>query len=111
MLSHPEWSIASALLFGHAITKLICGVIKVGGGNGEAIGLVVTAGIVLGLTPSLTVLVMMQLTERAASGPPGWLIVTQSTLFLFAVSYFVIFRWIGELLERAEPLHREPEPN
>ena len=100
--SHPEWALASALLFGHAIVKLICGAIRVREGSANAIELIVAAGIVFGLAPSLVVLVLMHLMDEPnASPPPGWLIATQTILLVLAVLYFIIFRWLGELLEHS----------
>jgi hypothetical protein len=103
ILSHPEWALASALLFGHAIIKLVCGVVKIGARNGDTLGFVVAAGIVLGLTPSLVVLVLMEIMEDTQGGPAIWLITVQVVLFVLAVIYFIIFRWVGELLERVDP--------
>ncbi len=93
---HPEWSIASAVLFGQTIIKLLR-VARVG--NSQMAGLYAALAIAPGLVFSIAILVIMESEEQSLQ-PPPWLAVTQGVWFLVAVVYFSFIRWIGEYLER-----------
>jgi hypothetical protein len=108
MLWHPELSIASTLLFGHAIVKFVCGVARFE--HRGLAALVTTLGIVLGLAPPLTVLVLVQLLEESHKAPEQWLVVVQGLLLLGGLIYFVLFRWLGglaELIERTSSVSKQ----
>jgi hypothetical protein len=86
-LMAPEWAFASSALFGQAIVKFTQGVLSNQTGRviTERVSLFISALIVLGLVPSMTVLAIM----LVSSNPPVWLGVTQVALALFAAGVFV----------------------
>ena len=94
LFSSPEWSFATAILFGQAIVKLVAGVTHKGASVWQPVAFIVTAMIVLGLVPSLVILALI-LTATNLSIP---LVAIQMVLFVLAIIVFFAFGGYGLLL-------------
>jgi hypothetical protein len=104
MLKEPEWSLASAVMFGQAIIKMYNGISK--NKNNEILHYNVSALFALimlfGLVPSLIVL---SLIYNSTVDLPNWLIIVQIFLFILAVIVFSVVNKIHfEIEEENENL-------
>jgi hypothetical protein len=97
-LMAPEWAFASSALFGQTIVKFVQGITssKKGRAITERINLLVSALIVFGMVPSMTVLAIM----LVSTAPPVWLGFAQVGLALLAAFVFVVIGTISYELER-----------
>jgi hypothetical protein len=87
----PEWSFASAILFGQALVRFVSGTTAKGGMAWERIALAVSLIFVLGVVPSLTLLTIVM-----KSGDVGWEVaVAQLTLFGLGIVAFLVFGGMG----------------
>ena len=86
-LMAPEWAFASAVLFGQTIVKLVQGTLRRKAGiKAENVALFVSALIVLGLTPSMSLLAIVLLSPTV----PLWVGITQVVFAFVAAAVFVI---------------------
>jgi len=87
LLSSPEWSFGSAILFGRSITNFISAVVKhTGGMVVERLVFLVTVVVVLGLVPSLVILSLILIEPT----PQSWLVILQILLFIVSCFIFVL---------------------
>lgn len=106
VISSPEWSLASAVLFGLTISKFVAGISRTRPGSWEVPLLVVTKVMVLGLIPSLVLLTLL-LVNRT---PCLWLGICQILLFLLAIAVFFKVGATSHLALHYFPDHPTPEP-
>lgn len=93
----PDWSFASAVLFGQSIVKLVGGVAaQRSPGRWEAISLVVSILVVLGLVPALVVLAL----TLSLESPPSGLIILQVLLFVVSIGVFATIGRLGHAMSR-----------
>jgi hypothetical protein len=89
LLQLPEWSFATSILFGQTIVKFVSTITsKRFTTKSERVALIVALLLVLGVVPSLVVLIFMV----TAASPSDGLMVAQITLFIVAVCIFLFFR-------------------
>jgi len=106
----PEWSFASAILFGQAVVKLVQGSIettptfKVAA---ERVVLFVAVLIVLGLVPSMVILVLI----LVSTCPSDWLGWAQIILFILATSSFLLLGTVAHRLSCKARNHRNVDNN
>ena len=102
MLCEPEWSLASAVMFGQAIIKMYHGVSK--NDNKTILHYNVSALFALimlfGLVPSLIVLSLIY--NTSAGDLPSWLIIIQICLFILAVLVFSAINKLHVEIEEKE---------
>lgn len=91
----PEWAFAAAVLFGQGLVKLVRAVSSRGGLHAEGVGLFSAALIVLGLVPSLVILLLMLLSEP----PAAWLVWAQWLWFVASVLGFIACQMFASLVE------------
>ncbi|HZS45220.1 MAG TPA: hypothetical protein VFC63_08980 [Blastocatellia bacterium] len=107
LLDSSEWSFATAILFGQALTKFVSGLVS---GKirleWQRVILLFTVLIVLGLVPSLMVLTLVLVSESTGLGAMGQgLRLTQMLLFVLGLGGYIVFGGLGEFaLARAEEL-------
>lgn len=103
IFTHPEWSIASSIMFGQCITKTIYMLSKLTGKVLHyRIGLVLSLIIVFGLVPSLTILSLIFVTDII----PIWLCILQIALFIIASIVFFIINGLQITVEEEEENNR-----
>jgi len=118
LLVTTEWSFATAILFGQALTKYVGGLVT---GRipfqWQRVVLFFAVLVVLGLVPSLTVLTIALSSGAETAGIvlTKKVIVAQLLLFIIGLGSYVIFGGVGELaLSKAEEYGRKKtviEPN
>lgn len=92
IFSIPEWSLASAILVGQTIVKLISGLLaKPREIVWEKVALLLAILIVLVLVPSLIVLTLVMISEEV----PLWLILFQVSVFFLSVFLFYKYSSVG----------------
>ena len=98
VLASPEWSFAAAILFGQSIVRFMAGFAHGGRAKPGPVALAVALVIVLGLTPSLTVLSAILRAEAGAphGGPDGWFVCAQILLFVGSVGTYLVLSAVGE---------------
>lgn len=91
ILYEPEWSLASSVMFGQSIIKMIHAINN--GTKGKKvhlksynIGAMISLLIVIGLIPSLIVLSLIFTSKEI----PNWLMIMQIIYFIFAITIFTI---------------------
>ena len=95
LIQTADWAIASALLFGQTIVKLIMGVASREQSFPHQIyGLLTALIIVLGLVPSITILTIFQIYSHLSTA----LIIAQFVLLGLAITVFLYFGTIGQVL-------------
>lgn len=94
--SSPDWSLATAVLFGQTIVKLMIGIgttkKTIPSGN---YGLITALIIVFGLIPSIVILGILQFQDT----PQQTIIVLQFILFIMSILAFLFFGTIGNMLK------------
>ena len=99
-LQQPEWSLASTVMFGQSIIKMIHYIGKQSH-SGDTniyqyrIGAVISVIILLGLVPSLTVLSLI----FTSTIIPNWIILTQMILFILSSVIFFLANGLLASLE------------
>jgi len=97
--SSPEWALTAAVLFGQTVAKVTAGAISashIGRVSGERVTLAVVLVIVLGLIPSLAVLMLLYVT----AAPPPWLVVAQFVMLVLSVPTYFVFGYFGDWREK-----------
>lgn len=95
IIQTSDWSMASTLLFGQTVVKIIMGVASQEHSfNYQGFGLISALIIVFGLIPSIIILVLFQFSQNLSSG----LIITQFVLLGIAICVFLLFGTIGQVL-------------
>ncbi|WP_010182979.1 hypothetical protein, partial [Aquimarina agarilytica] len=95
LLQTADWSLASAILFGQTIVKLIMGVsAQEHSFEYQRFGLLSALIIVLGLIPSVVIIGVFETTGKLGLG----LIILQFVLLIIAVWAFIILGTIGQHL-------------
>ena len=94
ILTEPEWSLASAVMFGQSIIKMYHSLSKVNP-KGKVMHYNVSAMfslvILFGLVPSLIILSLIYTTDCEL---PNWVVITQIILFILAV---IVFSGVNKL--------------
>ena len=88
ILSSVEWSFATAILFGHAVVKLVSGSTKSNNWMWERVALAVATIVVILLVPSLIILVLILSSDNPTTG------LVWSQIVLFVIGCFV-FIFVG----------------
>jgi len=112
--SIPEWSFIAAVLFGQAIPRMFYVLDEAGRPfNPKTTSAVAAIVIVLGLIPSLLILIFLALSDN----PSRWLIFGQLIMFILSILTLLIFTLIqhvapevGKILEAICPDYVEPAP-
>lgn len=95
LLQNSDWSLASAILYGQTIVKIIMGVAaQEHSFEYQRFGLVSALIIVLGLIPSVVIIGIFEISGKLSTG----LIITQFVLLFVAVWSFILFGAIGQYL-------------
>jgi hypothetical protein len=101
IFKHPEWSIASSIMFGQCVTKTIYILGKKNVRNEfqqYRIGAILSLIIIFGLVPSLTLLSLIFATEIV----PMWMIISQIILFILAALVYFLFNFLHVFFEKDE---------
>ncbi|MFN7996838.1 MAG: hypothetical protein U0Q18_24705 [Bryobacteraceae bacterium] len=92
----PYWSIASSVLIGQALIRFIIRLIQSNAQDPaiswERVTVIFSVLIVLGLIPSLIVLLLVLISTQ----PSMYLAVAQLVLFVFGFSLYLAFGWTGQ---------------
>lgn len=92
----PYWSVASSILIGQALIRFVSRLLQSRAHDPaiswERVTLIFSVLIVLGLVPSLVVLLLVLITAQ----PSAYLGIAQIILFIFGVCLFVAFGWTGQ---------------
>lgn len=95
LIQTADWALASTLLYGQTIVKIIMGVAsREHSFNHQNFGLASALIISLGLVPSILIVAIFELNQNISIG----LIVTQFVLLGFAIYVFLLFGTIGQIL-------------
>ena len=98
ILTEPEWSLASAVMFGQTIIKMYHGLSKVDqkGIKHYNVSAMFSLIILFGLVPSLIILSLIYTAECSL---PNWVVFVQITLFILAI---IVFSTINKLYVELE---------
>jgi hypothetical protein len=92
----PYWSVASSILIGQALIRFVSRLLQSGvhdpAISWERVTLIFSVLIVLGLVPSLAVLLLVLVSTQ----PSVYLGIAQVILFVFGVGLFLAFGWAGQ---------------
>lgn len=95
LVQTSDWALASTLLFGQTIVKIIMGVVsREQSFPHQNYGLITALIIVLGLVPSITILTIFQIYSKLSTA----LVAAQFVLLGLAVATFLVFGTIGQML-------------
>ena len=95
-MKSSDWSLATAVLFGQTIVKLVIGISTSRKQlPSEKYGLITAIIIVIGLIPSIVLLIIFQFDKQGKEE----LIVMQFILFASSVITFILFGTIGNMLK------------
>jgi hypothetical protein len=95
LVQTSDWALASTLLFGQTIVKIIMGVAsREQSFPHQNYGLITALIIVVGLVPSITILTIFQIYSQLSIA----LVVAQFVLLGLAVATFLVFGTIGQML-------------
>jgi hypothetical protein len=95
LIQTGDWALASTLLFGQTIVKIVMGVAaREQSFPHQNYGLITALIIVFGLVPSITILTLFQINNELSLG----LIILQFLLLVLAVATFLTFGTIGQML-------------
>lgn len=95
LIQTSDWSMASTLLFGQTLVKIIMGVASQEHSfNYQGFGLISALIIVFGLVPSIIILALFQIYQQLSAG----LIIAQFVLLGIAIFVFLRFGTIGQVL-------------
>ena len=105
MLYSPYWSIASCVLIGQALIRFITQLLRSESHDAaiswERVTLIFSLLIVLGLIPSMLVLLLVLITPQ----PSLFLGVAQLVLFVFAFSLYLVLGWTAQdMLSNTAPV-------
>ena len=96
ILYTPYWSIASSILIGQALIRFVSRLLQSRADDPaiswERVTLLFSVLIVLGLIPSLVVLLLVLISTQ----PSAYLGIAQVILFAFGVSLYLAFGWMGQ---------------
>jgi len=92
-----EWSFGTSILFGQSVVKLVAGVARSTLSAWAPVALTVALVMVLGLVPSIVVLVLVLQVEHPKH-PPTPLVIAQLTLFSLSMVCFLVLGSIGDVL-------------
>ncbi len=98
IIGSPEWAFAASLMFGQSLVKFVSGVSHRGILNWEEVAFTASMIIVLGLVPSLVVLVLILTSDKSTT----FLKVLQIGLFAIGFATFMQFGKIGHKLMSKE---------
>jgi hypothetical protein len=95
ILATPEWSVASSILGGMALVRMVTGVSRVRrGASPERVALAVALVMVFAVAPALVILAVV----ISSPGPPaGWVVSAQVLQFLVCSAIFFLFGTTGQL--------------
>lgn len=95
LIQTADWALASTLLYGQTIVKIIMGVAsREHAFNYQNFGLVSALIIALGLVPSILIVAIFELNQNISTG----LIIAQFVLLGLAIYVFLLFGTIGQIL-------------
>ena len=95
LIQTSDWSMASTLLFGQTVVKIIMGVASQEHSfNYQGFGLTSALIIVFGMVPSIIILALFQIYQDLSVG----LIIAQFVLLGIAICVFLLFGTIGQVL-------------
>lgn len=98
LIQTSDWALASTLLFGQTIVKIIMGVAsREQSFPYQIYGFITALIIVLGLVPSITILTLFQINSELSLA----LVIAQFTLFGLAIIIFLTFGTIGQVLSES----------
>ncbi len=95
LIQTADWALASALLYGQTIVKIIMGVAsREHAFHHQNFGLISALIIALGLVPSILIIAIFELNQNISIG----LIIAQFVLLGFAIYVFLLFGTLGQIL-------------
>jgi hypothetical protein len=95
LIQTGDWALASTLLFGQTIIKIIMGIAsREHSFPHQLYGLIVALIIVFGLVPSITILAIFHIYSNLSIG----LVITQFVLLILAITIFLVLGTIGQIL-------------
>jgi hypothetical protein len=97
LFASPEWAFGASILFGQGLVKFAVGIGRGGSAANGPVALAVTLLVVLGLAPSLLILMMVLQSVEAAAPVPAWLCAAQVVFFVASIIVYLLFGAVGEL--------------